>query len=220
MRVFHGVIFDVDGTLVASNDAHAHAWVEAFAEQGIIVSFEAVRKLIGMGGDKLLPRVAGIDKESSVGKNISTRRGEIFKERYLPHLQPTPGAAALVYTLHEKGFKLAVASSAEKDELQALLKVCSADGLIDIKTSAADADRSKPDPDIVQAALAELGLPLADAVMVGDTPYDVEAAKKAGIAIIAVRCGGSNDEELKGALAIYDDPAAILRSGFFAPSIR
>ncbi len=210
MATTRGVLLDVDGTLVDSNDAHARAWVEALAEQGLNVPFEKVRRLIGMGGDKLLPRVTGLTEDSAEGKRIAERRREIFLSRYVPSLRPTPGAPELVRHLRARGLRLAVASSAKKDELGALLRVCGAEGLIKGETSSDDADRSKPDPDIVHAALQEIGLPSGQAVMLGDTPYDVESAGRAEVRVIAFRCGGWGDEDLAGALAIYDAPADLL----------
>src|SRR5205823_11392087 len=210
METVQGVILDIDGTLVDSNDAHARAWVEALAEHGVEVPFEKVRRMIGMGADKLLPKATGLEENSPKGKRISDRRREIFKERYLPTLRPTPGARDLLQHLDKQGLKLVVASSSKKDELHALLRICGADEVIEDKTSSDDADRSKPDPDIVQAALKQLGLPAAKVVMLGDTPYDVEAAHRTGIGLIAVRCGGWGDRELVGALAVYDDPADLL----------
>lgn len=210
MKPARGVILDVDGTLVDSNDAHAKAWVEAFAEHGIRVSYEQVRTLIGMGGDKLMPKVSGIRADSPQGRAISKRRGELFLKQYLPHLRPSPGARELLHRMRDEGLKLVVASSAKKDELKPLLKVCGADEVIEDKTSSDDADRSKPDPDIVHAALENLGLPPAEVVMLGDTPYDIEAAGRAGVRTVAVRCGGWGDDGLRGAAAIYQDPANLL----------
>jgi HAD superfamily hydrolase (TIGR01509 family) len=201
---------DVDGTLVDSNDAHAHSWVEALAEHGIDVPFERVRRLIGKGGDKLLPEVSGIPEDSPQGQAISKLRQAIFKERYLPHLRPTRGARELLHFLRERGFRRAVASSAKEDELGALLRICGGEALVEHKTSSDDADRSKPDPDIVGAALQKLGLSPGEVVMLGDTPYDVEAAGRAGIGTVAVRCGGWDDAGLAGALAVYADPADLL----------
>jgi HAD superfamily hydrolase (TIGR01509 family) len=209
-RMIRGVLMDVDGTLVDSNDAHANAWVEALAEHGHQVAFKQVRKLIGMGGDKLLPRVSGLAEDSPEGQAVSKRRKAIFQERYLPTLRPTPGAADLVRRLRALGLKLAVASSAKADELEGLLRVCEADQLIGHRTSSDDAEQSKPDPDIVHAALEKIGLPAAAVVMLGDTPFDVAAARKAGVAVIALRCGGWGDAELAGAAAVYDDPADLL----------
>src|SRR5215216_3989984 len=110
MKSVKGVILDVDGTLVDSNDAHAHAWVEALAEFGIQVEFEKVRSLIGMGGDKLLPEVSGISEETPEGKQISKRRSEIFKERYLPNIKPFPKTKELLRRMRDDGLKLVVAS--------------------------------------------------------------------------------------------------------------
>jgi HAD superfamily hydrolase (TIGR01509 family) len=208
MKPVRGVLLDIDGTLVASNDAHAQAWVKALAEAGRRVPVEPVRRLIGMGGDKLLPRVSGIDPESAEGKHISRRRGEIFKSEFLPHLRPTPGAADLLRVFQDRGLKMAVATSAKKGELDPLLKVCGADRYIQSATSSDDAENSKPDPDIVQAAIERIGLPPGEVFLLGDTPYDVEAGRKAGIRVVAVRCGGWADAELH-ADEIYTDPADL-----------
>lgn len=205
-----GIILDVDGTLVDSNDAHAHAWIEALAEHGIDVAFEKVRRLIGMGGDKLLPKVCGLRSDEPAGARIVQRRGEIFKARYLPNLKPTPGAQALLQRLHAQRLRLGVASSAKKSELDELLRVCGALKLVDEKVCSDDADRSKPDPDIVQAALNYLNLPAAETMMLGDTPYDVEAAQSIGVKTIAFRCGGWSDHELAGASVVYENPADLL----------
>lgn len=210
MSRFHAVIFDVDGTLVDSNDAHARAWLEALREHGQQVDFERIRSLIGMGGDNLLPEVAGLEKDSEPGKQISQRRSELFKQVYLQYLKPLPGARPLVERLHADGFKLIVASSAKQDELGPLLKIAGVADLLTETTSADDASNSKPDPDIIQVALQKLGLPAEQAVMIGDTPYDIQAAQKAHVATIALRCGGWQDTDLAGALAIYDTPADLL----------
>ena len=205
-----GIILDVDGTLVDSNDAHARAWVEAFAERRINVSYEQVRKLIGKGGDKLMPEVSGISEETPEGEAISKRRGEIFKTRYLPHLKAFPDTRELLQRLHDDGLRLVVASSAKEDELKPLLEKAGAADLIEEKTSSDDADNSKPDPDIVHAALDGAGFTADEAVMLGDTPYDIEAASKAGVNVIAFRSGGWDDAGLAGAIAIYDGPADLL----------
>jgi len=204
------VIFDVDGTLVDSNDAHARAWIQAFAEHEITVTYESVRRAIGMGGDKLMPLVAGIEEDSSQGKRISKRRQDIFKETYLPQLQPFPGVRGLAQRLVRDRFALAVASSAKEDELHSLLDVAHVSDLIPTRTSSDDADRSKPDPDIVTAAVKRAGCAKECTVMIGDTPYDVEAALRAGIQIIALTCGGWKADDLKGAVSVYRDPADLL----------
>ena len=204
-----GVLLDLDGTLVDSNDAHTHAWVKALAEASLAVDFAAVRRRIGMGGDKLLPAVCGVEAESPTGKRVGERRGEIFLGEYMPHLRPTPGANELLHALKARGLKLAVASSAKKGELEPLMAVCGADRVIEAATGSDDASGSKPDPDILHAALKRLGMAAAEVVMLGDTPYDVQAARRAGVRVVALRCGGWADADL-GADAVYDDPADLL----------
>jgi len=205
-----GVIFDIDGTLVDSNDAHAQSWVDAFAKAGYEVPFEVVRPLIGMGADKLLPKTIGVRHDSDEGKKLLKRRSGIFREKYLPALRPLSGARALVLRVRKEGLKAIVATSAKDEELKGLLKAAEIDDLMEEKATASDAKRSKPDPDIVEAAIEESGVPAKRAVMIGDTPYDVEAATRAGVRIIAFRSGGWDDASLKGAAQIYDGPADLL----------
>lgn len=205
-----GVLLDVDGTLIDSNDAHARSWVETLAEFGYELPFERLRKLIGMGGDHLLPEVAGLEKDSPQGKAISERRKQLFKERYLSQIQPFALVRPLLAQMRGAGMRLVVATSASPDELDALLERSGAQDLIEASTSSGDAERSKPDPDIVGAALERLDLPKEAVLMLGDTPYDIQAARRAGIGIVALRCGGWRDDDLQGALAIYDDPADLL----------
>jgi HAD superfamily hydrolase (TIGR01549 family) len=210
MPPFLGVIFDVDGTLVDSNDAHAHAWVEVITEQGYSVDYATVRQLIGMGSDKLLPKAINIEVESPPGEKMAERRGEVFKERYLASIEGFSQARALVERLSAEGLKLVVASSAKSDELEPLLQRAEVADLLTERISSSDAKHSKPAPDTVELALDQLDLPPTAVVMIGDTPYDIAAATQAGVGIIALRCGGWDDEALAGALAVYDDPADLL----------
>lgn len=205
-----GLILDVDGTLVDSNTFHAQAWQQAMAETGFMVGLEQIRLLIGMKGSLLLPKAIQVEADSDTGKRIDARRSELFKKRYLPQVKPFPQTEKLLKRLHEDGVALVVASSSEADVLEPLLKRAGAKSLIQGKTSAEDAEHSKPAPDIVEAALKKLGLPKDEVLMLGDTPYDVEAANRAGVDCIALRCGGWNDEALSEAVAIYDDPADLL----------
>jgi HAD superfamily hydrolase (TIGR01509 family) len=206
------VLLDVDGTLLDSNDAHARSWVEVFVRHGMPIGFERVRALIGKGGDKLLPELTGIDADSPRGKELSAERRKLFLEKFLPTLRPTRGARALIQQLKAKGVSVVIATSANGKELAALLRQAGVDDLIERATSSDDG-ASKPDPDIVRAALEEAKVAAEDAVMVGDTPYDIEAAKRAGMRTIALRCGGWwDDAALGGAVAIYDDPAALALS--------
>ena len=212
MAKLRAAILDVDGTLVDSNDQHAQSWVDTLAEAGHQVEFTEVRRLIGMGGDKLLPKVTGISTESPEGVRLSKRRKEIFTEKYLPTIKAFPQAREMLLRMKDAGLALVAASSAEKDQLIPLLKIANASDLLDGKTSSSDAENSKPDPDIVQAAIGNLNLAPDEAIMLGDTPYDIEAAKRAGLKTVALRCGGWADQDLRGATAIYDDPSDLLRN--------
>jgi HAD superfamily hydrolase (TIGR01509 family) len=210
MGMLKGVLLDIDGTLVDSNDAHAHAWQQALREKGIDVAFEKIRRLIGKGGDKLLPEVTNIDPDSPEGEAISKARREIFERDFLPKLRPFPKVEQLLARFTESGLRLAVASSAKKEELQTLLKICGAEKFIEASTSSDDAENSKPDPDIVHAALKSVALVPGEVVLLGDTPYDIRAAHGAKVGTVALRCGGWGDADLAGAIAIYDSPADLL----------
>ena len=216
-KQIRGVILDIDGTLINSNDAHARAWVDALHEVDIQVTFADVRPLIGMGGDKLLPAIANIEESSPLGQQIGKRRAELFKAHYLPRVSSFAKTRELLLTMRGRGISLAVASSASQAELAPLLAVANIGDLIEGATSSSDAERSKPDPDIVRAALARLELAPARVIMLGDTPYDIEAAKRSALGTVALRCGGRGDYELAGALAIYDDPADLLRQFASSP---
>lgn len=204
------VLLDVDGTLIDSNDAHARAWVAAVAERGYATAFEDVRWLIGMGGDRVLPRLTGLPEESAEGRRIVERRGEIFRERYLPELQPFPQVRELLERLRAAGRRLVVATSASADDLDALLERAGIADVIHGSTNSDEAEESKPAPDIVAAALSRSRAAPERAVMLGDTPYDVEAALRAGVRCIALRCGGWDDPALRGAVEIHDDAAALV----------
>jgi len=205
-----GVILDVDGTLVDSNDAHARAWVDAFAEFEFDVPYERVRSLIGMGGDNLLPEAIEIEKESPRGEALSKRRGEIFKERYLQTINPFRGTRELLERMRAEGLEIAIGTSAQKEDLKPLLEIADVVDLIDSKATSDDAENSKPDPDIIQAALKRLRLPASEVLMVGDTPYDIEAAARAGVRTVAFRSGGWTDGGLRGAIAVYAGPWDLL----------
>ena len=204
------MILDVDGTLVDSNDAHARSWVQAFAEHGIMVAYEDVRRAIGMGGDKLMPLVSGITDESDDGRRISSRRAEIFAQAWLPGLRPFPCTRELLQRFRDDGFTLAVASSAKKDELTLLLETAGVSDLISQPASSDDAPSSKPDADIVQAAMKRTGCAPGHAVLIGDTPYDIEAARRAGLFVVAFECGGWSRGELGDADDVYRDPEDLL----------
>jgi HAD superfamily hydrolase (TIGR01509 family) len=208
--LLRGIIFDVDGTLVDSNDAHADSWVEIFSEAGYDVPFDDVRPLIGMGADKLLPKTIGVEADSEEGKRLSTRRWKLFKSKYVPGLRALEGARSLVQRIRNDGLATVIATSAQPDELHVLLRAAEVADLMEEKATSEDAESSKPDPDIVRAAIKKSELSTGQLLMIGDTPYDVEAATRAGVPIIVFRSGGWLDDKLVGASAIYDGPADLL----------
>jgi HAD superfamily hydrolase (TIGR01509 family) len=168
--------------------------------------------LIGKGSDKLLAELAGIDADSPSGRALSARKTGIFRSHYLPRLKPFPQARALLIHLNTRATKLAVATSASPEELDALIEVVKAGHVFDVKITAEDAGRSKPDPDSVSLAVRKLGLKPVDCIMVGDTPYDSEAARRAGARFIGLRCGGWRDPQLQPAIAVHSGPAELLQA--------
>lgn len=207
------VLFDVDGTLIDSNDQHARAWVAALAEAGYPIPFERVRPLIGMGGDKILPAlVPGLEEDSPEGKAIGESRKRAFAQRELETIPPARGARALLEAVRARGARVVVATSAKKSELQGLLARGDLGALVDVAATGDDATDSKPDPDIIGAALKKANVAARDAVMVGDTQYDIEAAHRAGVPCVALLCGGNPPETLRAADALYADPAELAES--------
>jgi HAD superfamily hydrolase (TIGR01509 family) len=205
------VLFDVDGTLIDSNDQHARAWVASLAEAGYTIPFERVRPLIGMGGDKVLPAlVPGLEEDSPEGKAIGEARKRIFKDRELETIPPTRGAREVLEAVRARGARVVVATSAKKSELDGLLARGDLGPLVDVAATGDDAEDSKPDPDIIGAALKKAGVAPAHAVMVGDTEYDVEAAHRAGVPCVALLCGGNDPATLREADAVYADPAELI----------
>jgi len=207
------VLFDVDGTLVDSNDLHATAWLEAFRHFGIVLPYERVRSQIGKGGDNLIPSLLPDDIADRLHEEIETFRGELFMRDYLPRSRPFPGAADLLRRLHEEEAKLVLATSSRQEELDFHIDRLGCRDLLTATTSRDDVEHSKPCPDIFEAAL-DKARPLNGglAVVVGDTPWDIAAAAKLGVPAIAVRCGGFPDRELGGAAAIYDGPHDLIEA--------
>ncbi len=210
------VLLDLDGTLLDSNDAHAEAWLESLQKSKSVglhapVTFADVRPLIGMGADQLLPALLKISHDDPLIEEISAQRSEIFKKRYLSSLRPFPGARELVETLQREGLKVVVATSASGEDVKGLLTQIGIEDLIQYFTTADDAKRSKPHPDILLEALKKSEAQPAQAVMVGDTVYDIKAAQKLVIPTIALTCGGCSAVELKEAIEIYSTPKDLLR---------
>ena len=205
------MLLDVDGTLVDSVDAHALAWHQALAERGHDVRIMQIKRMIGMGGDKLVEALVGIDSDTREYKKLSQRHDQLFAEDYVPKLRPFVGARELVLRLRAEGYHVAIASSAHGPDLDTLLRIADVDQLVAARATASDVEHTKPDPDVVEAALAKLPVERHQAVMIGDTAYDISAAQRAGVAAIAV---ATNDRaELAGAIAVYSTIGELL-AGF------
>jgi phosphoglycolate phosphatase-like HAD superfamily hydrolase len=207
------LIFDVDGTLVDSNDAQAAAWAEALRDFQIDREVDAIVPLVGLPPDKLLPRMAGVSPESSLGGNILERRRELFRTVYFDHVAPFAGVRELFERLRDDGVLLAVASATRRDDLEALLEVANVRDLVGRR--AALEDVAWPRLDVIDAALSRLGTDAATTLVVGDSPFDIEAAHQVSLGTIALRTGGWEDRDLDEALAIYDGPRE-LRAAYVA----
>ena len=207
------VIFDIDGTLVDSVDLHARAWQEAFARYGKQVDFERVRSQIGKGGDQLMPVFFTREELDEFGAEMEEWRGRHFKREYLPRVRAFPRVRDLFERVRADGRRIVLASSAKQEELKEYKRIADIGDLVEDETSADDAERSKPHPDIFEAALAGLkDVSPAEALVVGDTPYDAEAAGKAGLRTVGLLCGGFPAEALRaaGCITLYDSPADLL----------
>lgn len=206
------VIFDVDGTLVDSVDLHARAWQEAFAHFGHRIPIGEVRAQIGKGGDQLMPVFLSQNELSLKGKTIEAYRADLWKREYLRRVRGFPGVRELFQTLLRRGVRIALASSAKGDELDIYKGIVRIDDLIEAETSADDAGRSKPHPDIFEAALRRLrGVPADRALVVGDSPWDAIAARRLGVRAVGVLCGGFPEQDLRkaGCIGIYRDPGDL-----------
>lgn len=206
------IIFDVDGTLVDSVDLHARAWAEAFQHFGYDVTAADARTQIGKGGDQLMPVFVPRDDLDRIGHDLEAWRGQHFKSRYLGQVRGFPDARKLLDALLARGLRVALGTSAKPDELKTLKRAAGIADLGLIEITGEDTERSKPHPDIFQATLERLGTAPGDTVAVGDSPYDAEAAAKAGITPVGVLCGGFPEADLRraGCVAIYRDPADVL----------
>jgi HAD superfamily hydrolase (TIGR01549 family) len=203
-----GVILDIDGTLIDTNYQHALAWYMAFREHDVVVPVWRVHRHLGMGGDQLVAAVAGAEVERELGDELRDAHDVL----YLASIQSASafdGARELLEDLRAAGRRVVLASSAGEREVDHYLDLLDARLLVDGWTTSADVEQTKPEPDLVLAALHKLGSD--DAVMVGDTPWDVEAARRAGVATVAVLTGGFSSDELKqsGAVAVYESIAAL-----------
>lgn len=207
-----GVIFDVDGTLVDTVDFHAEAWKRTFAAFGLDIDQAAIRAQIGKGGDQLMPIFLDPDRLRADGEAIETFRSDLFKREYLQRVQGFSDVRPLFDAILERGIKIALGSSAKGEELEIYKKAAGIDDLSLEAATSEDAEKSKPHPDIFQAALGKIGLPADRTVVVGDSPYDAEAAANAGMASIGLLCGGFDEASLRsaGMREIYAGPTELL----------
>ena len=218
--MIRAAIFDLDGTLVDSNELHVQAWQETFRHFGKEIPLKELRRQIGKGGDQYLPEFLTEREMREFGKQADEFRGEIFKKKYLARVRPFPRVRELFERLRGEGKKIALASSGKADEVAHYRKLLEVDDLVDSQTTMDEVAHSKPKADVFIAALRTLGnLPAEEAIAIGDTPYDVEAAKKINLRTIALLCGGFPEAELRaeGAVAIFRDPADLLERYYQSP---
>jgi HAD superfamily hydrolase (TIGR01549 family) len=215
MRLFSvlAFIFDIDGTLVDSNELHIDSWDRAFRRFGKQFPREQLRAQIGKGSDQYLPAFLTAEEIKRFGKELDEYRSGLFRKEYLSKVRPFPRVHELFQRIHDDSKRIVLASSGKKADTKYYIDLLKIGTLIDGYVSGDDADSSKPAPDIFAASLEKLGgISPADAVTVGDTRFDIEAAKKAGLNTIAFVCGGTLESVLReaGAIAIYRDPADFL----------
>lgn len=211
--MLQAILFDIDGTLVDSNALHVEAWRAAFRHFGKDLSFQEVHQQIGKGGDQLIPVFCTPDEVHKFGEALEKYRFELFTRDYLPRTKPFPQARALIERVKDDALLVAVASSSKAPEVEHHVKSLDVAGLLDARTSGDDVERSKPCPDVFEAALHALHrVKASDAIVIGDTPYDAIAARRAGMRTVAVLSGGFAEDELAqaGAIEIYRDAADLL----------
>ncbi|KAB1908614.1 HAD family hydrolase [Micromonospora sp. AMSO1212t] len=208
-----GVLFDVDGTLVDTTYLHTVSWWEALRQADHRVPMARIHRSIGMGSDKLLDHLLGAERDRDADGRLRDAHDALYGE-YWERLAPLPGARELLRACAERGLRVVLATSAAEHEVTALRAALDVDDVIDSVTSSADAQESKPAPDILVAALDQSGLTAERVVFVGDSVWDVAAAGKLDIPCIGLTCGGTGRAELAGAgaVAVYDDPAALLEA--------
>jgi HAD superfamily hydrolase (TIGR01509 family) len=201
--VARAALLDVDGTLIDSNYHHALAWYRAFRRSGIDLPLWRIHRHVGMGGDQLLPALVGERMEKERGEEIRSARDEEYAQ-LIGEVAPLEGARELIADLKQRGLTVVLASSSPQDEIDHYLELLDARELADAWTTDDDVQATKPEPDLVHAALEKAGT--EEAVMVGDTPWDVEAARKAGVETVCVITGGFSEQELQdaGAVAIFE----------------
>ena len=213
MAKIKAAIFDIDGTLLDSVDLHADAWRQVFLSYGHDIPFMDLRVQIGKGGDQLMPVFLSEKEIEEFGDEMERERGKLFKKLFLPEVRPFAAVRELFERLRADGIKLSLASSSKRNELEHYAELMEVEDLIESGTSSDDARNSKPHPDIFEAALKKLeGVESHEALAIGDTPYDAEAAGKIGIKTIGMLCGGFLEADLRraGCIEVYQNPGYLL----------
>jgi phosphoglycolate phosphatase-like HAD superfamily hydrolase len=221
--VVKAVIFDIDGTLIDTVDYHAASWVRAFQHFGVKAELADVRHQIGKGADRLMPLFVPSGTSEPRKKEIEQFRAMLFKREYLPRVRAFPQVRALFQRIRLKGQRIILGSSCTEEEIGCYKRIADIADLVDAESTSDDAQFSKPAPDIFLKALERAGrFGAEEAVVVGDTPYDAEAAKRAGITCVGVLCGGFSGRELlrSGCIAVYRDPAHLLSEYDSSPLLR
>jgi HAD superfamily hydrolase (TIGR01549 family) len=215
-------LFDIDGTLVDTVDYHAKAWQRALARFGKEVDFDEIRAQIGKGGDQLLPVFLDPEELDRFGEELDSYRGDLYRSEYLPLAQAFPHVKELLGALKRSDVAIGLASSCNRAELGYYLRLVGGASFVDAATTADDVDRSKPFPDIFEVCLDKLGAEADDVVAVGDSPYDAEAAGRAGIVTVGLLCGGFPERALldAGCAAIYETPGELLERLADSPLAR
>lgn len=210
--MLRAALCDIDGTLVNSNVLHAKCWVQAFEHFGYHVGLSEVLRQIGKGGDQLLPHFIAEDHLKALEEPIKKYRKRLFEEKYIDRIEPFPAVRSLLQRMRGAGLRIALASSSDRDHMARLKEIAQITDLVEEETSSADAERSKPNPDIFEAAIDRLGVTSSQCLALGDTPWDIEAALMAGVATVAVTSGGWSRAALNdsGAIAVYADVADLL----------
>jgi HAD superfamily hydrolase (TIGR01549 family) len=212
--MLRAVIFDVDGTIVDSNEFHVQAWDESFRRYGKAFPIEQLRAHIGKGGDQYLPNFLTAAEMREFGAELDEERARLYKHKYLPLVRPFPGVRDLFERIHLAGRRIALASSGKTQELDHYVALTHTGAFVDVQTTSDDVFHSKPHADVFMAALRHLRVGADEAVAVGDSPFDVIAAKRITLSTIGLLCGGFAEVDLRsaGAVAVFRDPANLLAS--------
>jgi HAD superfamily hydrolase (TIGR01509 family) len=206
------LLSDIDGTLVDSNSLHAEGWRRTFEHFGIEVGLDETWSQIGKGGDQLIPVFVPAEHRKRLEEDIKHFRSDLMKREYMPRFLPFAKAHELLSRVKQSGMKIVLATSAKAEELTFYKRLVDMEDLVEAEATSSDAKRSKPAPDIFAAALEKAGITAKDAIALGDTPYDAEAAGKLGITTIGLTCGGwkAGDLVAAGCAEVFRSPEHLL----------